>query len=236
MIKSLLDQPIPVRRGPTVPQDNYSRIVLAPASVEVVFRDHKRKLIDFIARHNVLLGAVAWLTDEDIIYELAGKKASILVQKEDFLRPDAKGSKESLRKAYGELYCGLYGAEVPGRFREIQYAEAFKVDPIRCVGNANREIRKSSPRMHNKFLIGCDYLEEVGKVEWAEHNLVVPKAVWTGSFNFTYNAQASFENAVIISDERVARTYCDEWSQIYLFSEDLNWSVDWVAPEHWIGT
>jgi hypothetical protein len=235
-IKSLLDQPVPVRRGPTVPQDDYSKTVLNPAAVEVVFRDHKQRLREFIASHDVLLGAVAWLTDEDILHDLAAKRTSILVQKEDFLRPDLKGSMESRRAAYGALYCGLYGAELPGRFREIQYSEAFEVAPIRCVGNSNKAGRKSSPRMHNKFLIGCEYFEQLGVEKWAEHNLVLPKAVWTGSFNFTYNAQASFENAVIIPDKRVALSYCEEWSQIYLFSEDLNWSEEWVSPDYWIGT
>lgn len=235
-IKSLLDQPMPVRRGLNIPQKDYSTTVLNPSSVEVVFRNHKQRLRQFISRYDVLLGAVAWLTAEDIIYDLAAKKTSVFVQKEDFLRPDLSGSKESLRAAYGALYCGLFGAEVPGRLREIQYSEQFEVAPIRCVGNSNKAEKKISPRMHNKFLIGCDYVEQVGVVDWAEHNLVVPKAVWTGSFNFTHNAQASFENAVIIADEGIANAYCEEWSQIYMFSEDLNWSEEWVSPEYWIGT
>ena len=76
-IKSLVDQPIPVRKGPSLPQGDYSRNVLGVPSVEVVFRNHKRKIEEFIARHDVLLGAVAWLTDEDIIYELSKKRSSM---------------------------------------------------------------------------------------------------------------------------------------------------------------
>ena len=236
LIKSLLDQPIPVRKGPSLPQDDFSRHVLRVPSVEIIFRSHKRKLKDFISRYDVLLGAVAWLTDEDIIYELSKKRTSMLVQKEDFLRPDSRGSKDSLRKSYSSLSTHLSFAEIPGILNRVQYSESCNIQPIRCVGNANSKKKSAFPRMHNKFLIGCDYSMQVGEVEHAEHNFVIPRAVWTGSYNFSYNARASFENAIITTDDRVARAFAEEWSQIYLLSEELNWSDDWVAPDYWIGT
>jgi phosphatidylserine/phosphatidylglycerophosphate/cardiolipin synthase-like enzyme len=85
--------------------------------------------------------------------------------------------------------------------------------------------------MHNKFLVGCDYLEAC-----SGSFLVVPKQVWTGSYNFSYNARASFENALIISDTEIAMAYAQEWAQIYALSEPLDWQKDWVAPEYRIGT
>ena len=125
----------------------------------------------------------------------------MLVQKEDFLRPDSKGSKESLRKSYNSLYSGLYGAEIPGLLNYVQYSEAFEIDPIRCVGSVSSDMKKAFPRMHNKFLIGCDYSVEVEKLDYAEHNLYqrpfqltcaqvreVMEAMATGSFAKKFHA------------------------------------------------
>ena len=54
------------------PQVDYS---LAPTSadVEVVFRNHRQKLIEFIQKYDCILGAVAWFTDIEIVNALRGK-------------------------------------------------------------------------------------------------------------------------------------------------------------------
>lgn len=64
----------------------------------------------------------------------------------------------------------------------------------------------------------------------------IPKKVWTGSFNFTQNANLSFENALIIDDEKIAKAFYKEWQHIMLFSEELDWRTDWIEPEWRIGT
>lgn len=60
----------------------------------------------------------------------------------------------------------------------------------------------------------------------------VPTAVWTGSFNLTYNGERSLENVVIIQDEHVARRYAEEWAWVLSLSESLDWTQPWVAPEY----
>lgn len=60
--------------------------------------------------------------------------------------------------------------------------------------------------------------------------------VWTGSYNFTQNAERSWENAVIIRDPVIADAYLREWAQLYSLSEPLDWKSPYVAPEWRIGT
>jgi hypothetical protein len=55
----------------------------------VYFKNLEKHLIDHIKDCEVVLGCVAWLTNEQILKALAQKKGvSLIVQKEDFLRPD----------------------------------------------------------------------------------------------------------------------------------------------------
>ena len=57
--------------------------------VSVYFRDIKSKLLSHIAEADAVFGAIAWFTEYDILDAL-GKlsNVSIIIQKEDFLRPD----------------------------------------------------------------------------------------------------------------------------------------------------
>jgi hypothetical protein len=60
--------------------------------------------------------------------------------------------------------------------------------------------------MHNKFLV-----LGVFRVDgW-----FVPQRVWTGSFNFTRNAEKSHENALVLTGEDIARGYYAEFCRIY---------------------
>lgn len=90
------------------------------------------------------------------------------------------------------------------------------------------------PRMHNKFVIFCEVIE--GKEDYQWYPIVKPYAVWTGSFNVTKNATASFENALYITEPTIVNAYYQEWAQITALSESLNWFSDWCEPEWRIGT
>lgn len=60
------------------------------AHATVFFRDLKTRLIEQINRADYVFGCVAWLTDHDILTALGKKRGvQLLVQKEDFLRPDS---------------------------------------------------------------------------------------------------------------------------------------------------
>ena len=82
--------------------------------------------------------------------------------------------------------------------------------------------------MHNKFLVFCTFEYEPFAYR--------PYAVWTGSFNLTFNASMSLENVVVIQSPVLAGAYLNEWAQILALSEPLDWEQEWVAPTWRIGT
>jgi len=211
-------------------QKNHSSTFSSIDRVDVVFRGHKERLLGLISKFDWVAGCIAWLTDIDILNALAACKCvSLVVQKEDFLRPDTEKLpkwKERLRNAYEAveasnrfLWPGLKGG------LSVCYGDGNEA--IRCVGNYNRDRASAFPRMHNKFLI-------FGNNEKFEGPRFT--TTWTGSFNITYNATRSFENAVVVYNAEVAKAFYDEYAQIYAFSERLDWEHDWVAPEFRIGT
>lgn len=215
----------------TIPQENYS-LKLTDMPVEVVFRDNRAKAIEFIERFDAILGAVAWFTDLRIIRALEGKRVAIILQKEDFLRPDVASSRQELWQAYGRVQANLSRYELPGIAAGLSYGGDPYFDAFRCVGNFNREKHPAMPRMHNKFLIGCDVVSGTD----GEVDTLQPRSVWTGSYNLTFNAERSLENSIIIDSDDLAEAYANEWAQIFALSEPLDWKTDWVAPEYRIGS
>jgi len=199
---------------------------LSTGDVSVYFRDIEAKAVKHILAAPCVFGAVAWRTSPKILAALSNVHAAILVQKEDFLRPDSYASKDSLRSMYSKIKSGLYRWQLPDRYSALSQRGDPEIHGVRCVGNHNRERRIASPRMHNKFLVFCRKEEE--SYECGEY-LYVPKpyAVWTGSFNMSYNATNSLENAVYIENPELAMAYLMEWCQIYSISEDLNWDSEY---------
>jgi hypothetical protein len=88
------------------------------------------------------------------------------------------------------------------------------------------------PRMHNKFLVFC----RAATVDEESYDRFEPYAVWTGSFNLTYNASNSLENAILIRDEKISTAFLNEFGLIFGLSEKLDWSRSWSAPEYRIGS
>lgn len=223
---------VPVEHTTEAQRDNS---VSADAKVDVIFRNHRARLTEEISRASVVLGCVAWLTDGHVLAALARcDHVSIVVQKEDFLRPDLGGQRaQKLRALYASLPSPLMRYSLPGGVSGLNYAGDPSIDPVRCVGNHNRERRPAWPRMHNKFLIFCDQVPSQDEFRDIE---IVPRRVWTGSYNISYNAAASWENAVLIESPEVAKAYTREFAQILAFSERLDWTTDWIEPEYRIGS
>jgi hypothetical protein len=218
------------------------------AHVEAVFRNLDRRLIAEIEAADYVFGSVAWLTHRDIIAALAKKTGvCIIVQKEDFLRPDSAGyaGKQRLRQQYASL-LGLIRYEF-GLIGQLSVCLDPTLDPIRCVGNLNTDKSPAHPRAHNKFVVfaksakcsGCSMCEEPRSRPPSYHlddkgwELT---SVWTGSFNFTHNAVNSLENAVIIRSSKISRAFYNEFQQIAALSEPLDWETNWAAPQWRIGT
>jgi hypothetical protein len=237
MTKSLLDIEIDDAEGPAKSRSltDWSR---TSGTTEVVFRHLEEKVCEFIGAYDYVVGCVAWLTSKPILRALEKKRgASIIVQKEDFLRPDSGASNR-------------WAAQLRNRYEAVppivRYWLPFLCDisvcgdphcGIRCVGNHNTNKDPAFPRAHHKFIVGLDDPLGINNDpdEWGNGHLA-PRAVWTGSFNFTANGTRSFENAVIIRDPVIADAYLSEFCQVAAISEPLDWETPWARPEWRIGT
>lgn len=208
-------------------------------NIEVILKDIEPRLLEIIEDYEdgAIFGCIAWLTSIPILEALAKcKNVQIIVQKEDFLRPDLnqKGKgiwRSNLQTHYNALRCKMNRYQFREPMRGLSYCSDSTVDPIRCVGNYNSDRKPAFPRSHHKFLVFCKFDEE-GKY--------IPKALWTGSFNLTKNATNSFENVLFLTDTKgdnsIIEAYLNEHHQIFALSEKLNWEHDWSVPEFRIGS
>lgn len=210
--------------------------------VSVHFYDLEDLLIEQIEQYPVVVGCVAWLTNRRILRALGTRRrVHIVVQKEDFLRPDLstkKGWTKELRGLYAAL--GNHGDRfaMGGLLGNMSTCCDPTIEGVRCVGNHNSDKSPAFPRMHNKFLVFCDYqvVDENDPDYLGWDVALIPRMVWTGSFNLTENATMSFENAVIIDDPKVADIFYQEWEQIMALSEPLDWRKPWMEPQWRVGT
>jgi len=207
------------------------------------FRDLESCLIRYITEADAILGCVAWLTNKAILQALAEKDpVALVVQKEDFLRPDIGSGKNwarELRRRYDTLKCTWERFELPGNIVSgLSNMHATDISPVRCMGNYNHDRLSAFPRMHHKFAIFCriELHKKWGYNEWHEVRSLSPYGVWTGSFNFTENGGRSLENALYITHPEIVNAYLDEWGKVEALSEPLDWETDWIAPEWRLGT
>lgn len=200
---------------------------IASKNVEVFFRNLKEHLLEQILSADMVIGAVAWITDLDILMALAQKETLLVVQKEDFLRPDLQSAltasdKATLHQAYDALQP-FDGRKVPiGPFAQALYPDKLAhLAPVRSFGYCVPTQMYRVPKMHNKFLAFLQH---------DENDTYQPTSVWTGSLNFTAMSLNSLENAIVIHDPEIAEAFICEAQIIYLKGDPLNWESDWINP------
>jgi hypothetical protein len=196
-------------------------------NIEACFRDLEKRAAQFINESDLIVGCVAWLTSAHILRALAERQCAIVVQREDFLRPDGgsrqAGHETSLKEHYERLACTLPGAAFPGVLSDDPSMASRPVTGVRSVGSPRRSRRSDSlPGMHNKFLVSCS-VEPIAGGDG--HSRVVPLRVWTGSFNFTSPPFPSFENALILDCPVISQAYLSEFLLIHSLSEPLQWTA-----------
>lgn len=211
-------------------------------SLKVYFRDLPAHIIEHIRGSRAVFGCIAWLTCKDIIDALSTVHCSIIVQKEDFLRPDLNSNRRQgyskwLRARYDNLRCGVKLREFPPSIlKHLSNDMEASLSSVRCAGIKSQKDIAPLPKCHHKFLVFCDYKGERYKQRqgnWEEviPGKVTPVSVWTGSFNCTENSRKSLENAIVIYDTNVAGAYLEEFARIYALSEQLDWKTRWASPE-----
>jgi hypothetical protein len=208
--------------------------------IDVYFRDIENRLVSHIKNADAVFGAIAWLTSAPIIDALSQlKNVSIVVQKEDFLRPDIDAQKDwkrQLRNRYCSLQCDIRRWDFDGVLNQMSTQDQlYGFGPVRCLGNRNKDHATAFPRMHNKFMVFCKVIDQIWEDDLLKH-IIQPYEVWTGSFNFTKNAGVSLENAVVIRSKDIVMAYFNEYQQILALSEPLEWESEWVMPEWRVGT
>jgi hypothetical protein len=237
---------IPCADGPSQPLMDYSIRISQPRfdSIEVVLKNLERRLVKIIGefQNDAIFGCVAWLTSKPILDALAKcKNVQIIVQKEDFLRPDisTRGNwKGELRRQYSAIKCSMERHQFRHPMGDLSVCCDPTVDGVRCVGNHNSQKQAAFPRAHHKFLVFCrtNCRQEPDFFRYEYH----PVKVWTGSFNMTKNATQSFENAIVLEDNSgrnpAIDSFLSEHHQVFGISESLNWQSIWSEPEFRIGT
>lgn len=208
-------------------------------SVEAIFKNLEPRLLDIIKQfeNGAIFGCIAWLTSTPILKALSRcDNVQIIVQKEDFLRPDLDQNKSNkwkadLRQLYSDLKCNTERHQFREPMGNLSVCGDPTVDAVRCVGNHNSDKTSAFPRAHHKFLVFCN-LDSNGKY--------FPIALWTGSFNLTKNATYSFENVLYLVDKsgnnNIINAYLNEHHQIFALSEKLDWENEWTTSEFRLGT
>jgi phosphatidylserine/phosphatidylglycerophosphate/cardiolipin synthase-like enzyme len=215
--------------------------------ITVLFEGQREALIKLIQKSHTVVGCVAWLTDMSILGALRGKRVCIVVQKEDFLRPDLdvgpahiKENNKKLRAAYEAL--GNRGIHRQSLRPSFSLNGDDEYEPgILCAGLSGDKTKRSWPRMHHKFLLfdwngASDSGGTFGEETEEGYGRIEPNAVFTGSYNITKNAQLSFENSLIIERPSIVAAYMQEFEHIFGISEPLDWNSEWVNPRYRVGT
>ena len=220
--------------------------------IEVIFRDHRARLLRLFEEAQadglVCVGAVAWLTEPTVLDFMRTVPTSVVVQKEDFLRPDSaeidnrEDWKDQLRALYeavarSDRHCDLF---IRQNFPDPLGSQSLLGDQgiagVRCVGFRNDRSANGvrQPLMHNKFLVFVKPRDFPGNQDGGDEQpepLWEPRMVWTGSCNLSRQSHRSRENTVIIRDPVIASAYMHEWADLMSLSEPLDWDTEWVAPQ-----
>lgn len=195
------------------------------STTNVYFRNIKTRLIEKIMEADVIFGCVSWIKDPSIIRALQKKTVMLVIQKEKCLKPQVMETDfdKMIRNEYAQLKCGIELQSLDNPIGEKMCYFFDPADPIVCVGAIKNKEDTSNPLMHNKFLIFARWRKDAP-------SKTIQYAAWTGSFNFSANASKSFENALYLTDPNIVNAYFQEFGQIWLLSEPIDWEKEEMSP------
>ena len=230
---------------------------------EYLFRGLRRRLLrlfdEAIQKGWACFGAVAWLTDPLILDAMAKLPCSVIVQKEDFLRPDlddAGADRETWTSRLHRQYEAIrYSDSIgpAGAYFQRQHmpwplcAMSESGDPeiagVRCFGLHNDrsgDPARRRPLMHLKYLVFAEpILETVPSPDGEGMQETVSwkgRALWSGSCNLSLMASRSCEVAYIFRDPAIADAHIRHWAQIAARSETLDWTSIWIDSQWRLGS
>jgi hypothetical protein len=199
----------------------------------VILADHEDALLRWLAHFPAVVGCVAWLTNYRILCALAPKTfCSIVMQKEDWLRPDYDGQHPARQNP--SLYLGentLTRYDFSG-LSGLSFATSPQLDRFRVLGFADP---KNRPVMHHKFLVGGRLREPSQRGGEDIVDSFIPQSVWAGSWNMTRGSTRNLDSAIVLG-AGVARVYYQEWLDVIAHSEPLNFQARYSEPEWRVGS
>jgi hypothetical protein len=177
---------------------NRKKSYYSSGKIKVYFDNLDDHFISHLKKAKFAVGCVAWVSSRKIMIEMKKLKAfSLVVNTEKHLTE----------------HCDILSHQT--------YLKTLLIGPVLkigaksypsavCCGEFNQTDNPQEPlaRMHHKFVVMLDAKKR-------------PIGVWTGSFNFTSNAQTSLENAVYISDPKIAKAYFQEWKRVFKISQNI---------------
>ena len=196
---------------------------------EVFFDNISGELKKRISEADAVLGCICYITDTTVLEELSRKDCKIIMQK-------PKKSEEKETKSFGRdsilMLSSILNNSV--NYSKIEHfpKDHFTLDqtaPLRMIGS-----EAGYSLMHHKFMIFLRHVETYDKNEVKDQEsafTLKPYAVWTGSFNFTYNASRNLENAVLIKDELVVLKYLEEYAFCLSVSEAVETYSSELLPD-----
>lgn len=207
------------------------------AEIEVYFKNIEKTIISKIKKYKYVIGCIAWLTNENILKELSKKtNVLIVVQEEDFLRPDTNfdGNKLKWKNKIKKLYKKLEKGLIDSMFWGVNYAQMDTIESgVIRFGLINEKKIPAFPRMHNKFILCYNDLEYNEKYELNvdEEQYVFDGEVLSGSYNYTENSNNSLENILCIKDSKIINAYFKQFVEILTMSMPLDWECEWCPSE-----
>ncbi|QCU89786.1 hypothetical protein [Thiomicrorhabdus sediminis] len=192
--------------------------------IKISFCSNETKVVSFIESSEVIVGCAPWFNNQNIINALqnVNKGCCIILDKKQFMKlPDYEARRYISNPVNFCISTVLKNGCIKAFFkRDLDSVNNDSTFRLFGVNGDNYSL------MHYKYLIRCD-------IEKNEHNEVnlKPKAVITGSLNYTYNMNNSRELFLEIDSEEFAISFYEEWCELFSLSESILSKNNELTPE-----
>lgn len=203
------------------------------------FQNIDKYIAKYICQSDAVFGCVCWLTSQTIMNAMISVNTLMIVSKDAQIRPEIcnSGRPRDLAKLtlenYSKFSFDFDNFILPD---EVKSIEKYKdqIQPVRCCG-AYATDTQDETLMHNKYIVLCKAqrtkeptadTEQKKSHKRKEHikKILIPYAIVTGSYNYCPAANNSFENAIFIRNEPIARAYLSNFFNIFMLSEKIPWT------------
>lgn len=193
---------------------NASRI----PKIIVYFDNIEFHLIHHLKSATYCVGCVAWITNKNIIEAMTQLNGCMLVVQNDTINTIHTKTYKNISHLCTNIPHARLNKLNNGKYHTLQ--QLLKVcspspssprcnkTAVRICGFSKNNITRQ-PLMHHKFVILFNSKLRV-------------KGVWTGSYNFTTNANQSFENSIFITDKNIIMKYLKEFIIVMQSAQYIN--------------